>query len=149
LAFKCVEEVCQNYAVDGVELDFFRHPVYFKKYALEGKAGEEELKMMTDLVKRIRAMADREGAKRGKPILLTIRVPDSVEFCRAMGLDVERWLQEELVDILETLGQEKNWVVYTVQPGNVVQGMNTLSCTLGTASDNAITIDDMLLQVRY
>jgi hypothetical protein len=51
--------------------------------------------------------------------------------------------------VLETLGQEKNWVVYAVQPGDVVQGMNMLSCTLGMASDAAITIDDMLLQVRY
>ncbi len=104
LAFKFFEEVCQNYDVDGVELDFFRHPVYFKSYAFDGHAKEEELAMMTDLVQRIRAMADREGAKRGKPILVSIRVPDSLSFCKAMGLDIERWLRDDLVDLMVVSG---------------------------------------------
>lgn len=104
LAFQFFEEVCLNYNVDGVELDFFRHPVYFKKYAFEGKVGDAELTMMTDLVRRIRTMADREGAKRGKPILISVRVPDSIEFCQAMGLDIERWLKEDLVDMMVVSG---------------------------------------------
>jgi hypothetical protein len=104
LAFKFFEEVCQNYAVDGVELDFFRHPVYFKKYAFEGAVGQEELNMMTDLLRRIRTMADQEGARKGKPILITIRVPDSLAYCKAMGLDIERWLQEDLVDLMVVSG---------------------------------------------
>ena len=29
LAFRYFEEVCHRYDVDGIELDFFRHPVYF------------------------------------------------------------------------------------------------------------------------
>ena len=32
--------------------------------------------------------------RRGWPILLAIRVPVSVEFCRAFGLDLEKWLAE-------------------------------------------------------
>jgi len=104
LAFKFFEEVCQNYDVDGVELDFFRHPVYFKSYAFDGQATDEELAMMTDLVKRIRVMADLEGAKRGKPILLSIRVPDSLTFCKDMGLDIERWLADDLVDLMVVSG---------------------------------------------
>ena len=40
--------------------------------------------------------------KRGRPILVAIRVPDSVEFDRDMGLDVEQWLAEGLVDMLIT-----------------------------------------------
>ena len=104
LAFKFFEEVCQNYDVDGVELDFFRHPVYFKSYAFDGKASQAELDMMTSLLRRIRAMAEEEGAKRGKPILITVRVPDSVEYCTAMGLDIERWLKEDLVDLMVVSG---------------------------------------------
>jgi hypothetical protein len=50
---------------------------------------------------------------------------------------------------LKNPSQVKNWAVYAVDPADVVQGMNRLSWTLGTASDTAITIDDMLLQVRY
>ncbi|MCX6993400.1 MAG: hypothetical protein NT011_09705 [Kiritimatiellaeota bacterium] len=100
LAFKYFEEVCQNYDVDGIELDYFRHAMLFKNVAWGGQASPAELDMMTDLVRRIRKMTEAEGLKKGKPILLSIRVPDSVEFCRAIGLDVEKWLAEGLVDML-------------------------------------------------
>lgn len=102
--FRMIEEVCQNYDVDGIELDFFRHAVFFKRHAREGKVGQKERDQMTSLIVRIREMMDREGLKRGKPFLLSVRVPDSVGFCRDIGLDIERWLREGLVDLLVTTG---------------------------------------------
>ncbi|MHB8897510.1 MAG: glycoside hydrolase family 10 protein [Thermoguttaceae bacterium] len=102
LAFGYVEEVCDNYDVDGVELDFFRHLCYFKSTATGGKASDQERAVMTDLVRRIRKMTEERGLERGRPILLTIRVPDSVGYCRDMGFDIEKWLQDGLVDILIT-----------------------------------------------
>ncbi|MCX6991991.1 MAG: hypothetical protein NT011_02490 [Kiritimatiellaeota bacterium] len=99
-AFRFIEEVCQNYDVDGVELDFFRHLHYFKTVSLGGKATAEELEMMTDLMRRIRRMTEKEGVRRGRPILVSVRVPDSVGYCREMGFDIERWLSEGLVDLL-------------------------------------------------
>jgi len=100
--FRRLEEVCQNYDVDGIELDFFRHGVLFKSVAWGGKASAEELDMMTDLIRRLHRMTEDEGIKRGKPILIAVRVPDSVEYCRGIGLDIERWLKEGLVDLLIT-----------------------------------------------
>tara|TARA_R110002095_G_scaffold172509_1_gene149863 strand:- start:802 stop:2409 length:1608 start_codon:yes stop_codon:yes gene_type:complete len=104
LAFRYVEEVCQNYNVDGIELDFFRHLNYFKRVSWGEAAGEKELEMLNQLMRRIRKMADEEGHKRGRPILIAIRVPDSVEYARVLGLDVETWLQEDLVDLLTVTG---------------------------------------------
>lgn len=98
--FEAFREVCEGYGVDGVEMDFFRHLVFFRTVAEGGQATDEELEMMTDLVSRIREMTETVGMQRGRPILLAIRVPDSVEFCRGMGLDIERWMEEGLVDIL-------------------------------------------------
>jgi hypothetical protein len=100
LALKFFEEVCQNYNVDGIELDFSRHPVLFKSTSRGEPATNEELAMMTDLVRRIRAMTEKEGQKRGRPILIAMRVPDSVEYSRAIGLDLERWLADDLFDLL-------------------------------------------------
>lgn len=99
-AFRFFQEVCQNYDVDGVELDFFRHMHYFKSVADGGVASDAERDMMTELLRRIRTMADAEGRKRGRPILIAVRVPDSVDYARAVGLDIERWLSEGLVDLL-------------------------------------------------
>jgi len=105
LAFRLVEEVCQNYPVDGFEIDFFRHPVFFKRAAQTGtECSDEERGVMTDLMQRIRTMTEREGMKRGRPLLLAIRVPDSTDYCRAIGLDLDRWLADGLVDLLITSG---------------------------------------------
>jgi hypothetical protein len=105
LAFRYVEEVCQNYEVDGVEIDFFRHPVFFKRAAQTGTACDDtERGLMTDLIRRIRTMTEREGLRRGRPLLVAVRVPDSVEFSRAVGIDLERWLADGLVDLLITGG---------------------------------------------
>lgn len=104
LAFRYFEEVCQDYDVDGLELDFFRHMQLFKTAAWEGEATEQERQQMTELMRRIRNMTEVEGIKRGKPILIAIRVADSLEYSRKVGIDLEAWLQEGLVDILITSG---------------------------------------------
>jgi hypothetical protein len=101
LAFKYVEEVCRNYPVDGVELDFFRHPVLFKRPAQSGTVcNDEERGVLSDLIRRIRRMSEQEGVKRGRPILVAVRVPDSTEYSRAIGIDIETWLAEGLVDLM-------------------------------------------------
>ena len=102
LAFGFIDEVCRHYDVDGVELDFFRHLCYFKSTASGGTASDEEREMMTGLMRRVRTMTEDVGIKRERPILVAIRVPDSVGFCRDMGFDVERWMREGLIDILIT-----------------------------------------------
>ncbi len=99
LAFAYVQEVCQNYDIDGVMLDFFRHAVLFKSHADGGSCSAAELDMMTDLIARIRTMADTEGRKKGHPILIYVRTPDDPEFCEKIGLDIERWMDEKLIDI--------------------------------------------------
>jgi hypothetical protein len=45
-------------------------------------------------------MLEELGRKSHRPILLAIRVPDSVDYCKFIGIDLERWLSEGLVDLL-------------------------------------------------
>jgi hypothetical protein len=104
LAFRYIQEVCQNYDVDGIEMDYFRHLCYFPNTANGGKASDEERALMTAFMHRVRAMTEEVGAKRGRPILVTIRVSDDLDFNRGIGLDVEQWLKDGLVDIMVTSG---------------------------------------------
>lgn len=97
--FRTWEEVCKKYDIDGLMLDFFRHPTSFRTTALGGHATDEERELMTGLLKRTRRMADKLGAKRGRPILLIARAPDEPRYARALGLDIERWMAEDLIDI--------------------------------------------------
>ena len=102
LAYGFVEEILDNYDVDGINLDFFRHPVFFKSTSRGEKTTPGEAEMMTELMRSIARMMEEKGRAREKALLLAVRVPDSVEYCRAIGLDIEKWLEEGLVDILIT-----------------------------------------------
>jgi hypothetical protein len=98
--FRLFQEVCTGWDVDGIEMDFFRHPVLFKPQMTGDPVTQEHCDLLTNLMRRVRKMADKEAAKRGKPILIAIRVPDSVGYCKAMGIDLVRWLKDDLVDIV-------------------------------------------------
>jgi len=97
-------EICSDYDVDGIEMDFFRHLVFFRTVADGGRATLAELDMMTELVRGIRAITEEAGMRRGRPILMAMRAPDSVGYCKGMGLDMERWMAEGLVDVFIAAG---------------------------------------------
>ena len=104
MAFAVIKDVCQRYDVDGIELDFFRHPLFFKSQILGRDATEEDCQLMTDLMRRVREATEEIGLKRGRPILVSVRVPDSVEGASVMGMDIGRWMDEGLIDILAVSG---------------------------------------------
>ena len=97
--FRSWEEVCRDYDIDGLMLDFFRHLTFFKSAAWGGQADDAELEMMTGLLRRTRKMADEVGADRGRPILLIARTPDEPRYAKGLGLDIERWMAQGTIDI--------------------------------------------------
>jgi len=103
-AFRLWEEVCENYDVDGLLLDFFRHPTFFKSTAWGEHASAEEVEMMTDLFRRTREMMDKIAARRGRPLLMSVRTPDSPGYCKGLGLDIETWMKEDLIDVWVATG---------------------------------------------
>jgi hypothetical protein len=100
--FRILKDVATRYDVDGLELDFFRSPIYFLPQMHGKPVTQKHCDQMTDLVRRVRRMADDVAARRGRPLLIAVRVPDSVPCAKAMGLDLERWLNEGLVDLMAT-----------------------------------------------
>ena len=70
--FRLVEEVCQGYAVDGVELDFARAPIYFRPTLDLKPAAPEQRETMTALLRRIRQMTQRTAVARGRPLLVAV-----------------------------------------------------------------------------
>jgi len=97
---ECCREVVENYDVDGIELDWFRHLQLFPSVIKGGVASDEEREMINDMMRKLRAIMDEEGLRRGRPLLLAVRVPDSREYARQTGIDYEQWLKEDLVDVL-------------------------------------------------
>lgn len=99
-----IEEVLVNYSVDGVELDFLRAPFYFRT-SYEGQpASDAQIAILTHLVRNVRKLVLRESTRQGKPFLLMARVPSTPKFCRRIGIDINTWLQEKLIDVMSLGG---------------------------------------------
>lgn len=99
-AFRILEDVASRRDVDGIELDFLRFPPYFPEVLDEEHAYPDHIELMTEFMRRVRAMTEREGLRRGRPILLAVRVFDSTGASKASGLDWETWAEESLFDLL-------------------------------------------------
>ncbi len=91
-----ISEQLEKYAmIDGFDLDFMRFIVYFKQ-----DEGRKNAPLMTRLVKDIRAKVDEVSARRGRKILLSARVPPTMEACLDKGLDVKEWVRLGLLDFV-------------------------------------------------
>ena len=88
-----VRHTAENYDLDGIDLNFFRMPWYFKP-------GEEEAgaPLMNDLIQGAHRIVRRVSESRQRPLLLGVRVPGTLQACARIGLDVETWLKQGWVD---------------------------------------------------
>ena len=98
-AFRLWEDVALRHDIDGFMFDFFRHPTLFKSAAWGEAVSDAERERITEMMRRTRAMTDEIGAERGRPILLSVRTPDSAGYCSGMGIDLEAWMAEDLIDV--------------------------------------------------
>gem|GEM_PF-601542 len=112
-----VADICRRYDIDGYEIDYFRSPVFFPP-TLDGRpVTRKQMDILTGFQQRLRKIAYREGNRRGRPLLMAVRVPMTVEKCRMVGIDIERWLRADLFDVLTTGG---GYVPFTMPTAELV-----------------------------
>ena len=87
-------ELVERYDPEGFELDFMRSPSFFPASRVE-----EGTALMTEFVRDVRAMLDRNRGT-GPRKLLSVRVPRTLDECAKVGLDVLGWDQTKLVDMV-------------------------------------------------
>ncbi|MCC7262948.1 MAG: family 10 glycosylhydrolase [Candidatus Latescibacteria bacterium] len=90
-----LREVAERYDLDGLNLDFGRHPPYLP-------AGHqwEHREALTDFVWQVRQMLQGVAETRRRPFLLAVRVADTVPGCHFDGMDIETWVQRNLIDLI-------------------------------------------------
>ncbi len=99
-----IEEVARNYDVDGIDLDWMRHPIHFRE-TWEGKAASpEHVRLITRFMTEARDLLIRIGNERGRPILCSSRVPLTLAQGLHIGTDTAAWIRGGLVDFLTTGG---------------------------------------------
>ena len=90
-----IAKTAANHDFDGYELDFNRMGIHFPM-----GQGRQKAHLMTDLMRQIRERLNAIGDERGRPYTLAVHVMDSLETNLEIGLDVEAWAREGLVDVL-------------------------------------------------
>ncbi len=87
-----VIDLFERFDTDGVELDFMRHPAFFR---VDEAYGSRHL--ITDMLRQIRAKMDDVSASTGRDLEILVRVPPTLDDSARIGLDVERWIREGIV----------------------------------------------------
>ena len=93
-----LRELIQRFDLDGIQIDYARHIPCLpagRQWELRGH--------VTEFMRMVRMMTLEEAARRGRPVLMAARVPQTLEGCRADGFDLKSWAELNLVDVL-TLG---------------------------------------------
>ena len=88
-------ELFERFDIDGVELDFMRHPTFFRP-----QDAYANRYLMTDMLRYARQRRDEAAKARGRNIDVAVRVPPTLEDSLRLGLDVRQWMSEGLVDIV-------------------------------------------------
>ena len=99
-----IDDVLARYDVDGIEIDYFRSPMFFRPNLTYKRVSANQVDILTRFQRRVRQIAYRHGSRRGRPILVATRVPMTKAVCRHVGIDIEAWLKQDLLDILTTGG---------------------------------------------
>lgn len=81
--FSLIKEICGKYDIDGLEIDYLRHPYYFK----DSVSQSEKEKIMTGFITRVRHELDKTSAT-GKHRWLSVRVPFRLKDLKRIGIDV-------------------------------------------------------------
>ena len=90
--FSFIREICENYDIDGFELDFMRHSRYFR---LDETTSKQRSDIMTEFVGRVRRVLDRT-ARPGQRRWLCARVPAFLEAMDPLGIDPRRMVDAGL-----------------------------------------------------
>jgi hypothetical protein len=93
--FAQVAEMLERWDMDGIELDWMRSPLQFRK-------GHErsDAHFLTEFMRRVRRQVQEVSKKRGRKIRIAVRLPRSPQLAEKAGYDADVWLREGLMDLI-------------------------------------------------
>ncbi|NOY29245.1 MAG: family 10 glycosylhydrolase [Planctomycetes bacterium] len=113
-----IDDVLTRYDVDGIEIDYWRAALFFRPTRTYETTTAEQVEILTNFQRRVREKAYEHGNRRGRPILVATRVPSTKKICRYIGIDIEQWLKDDLLDVLTTGG---GYVPFTMPTKELVE----------------------------
>lgn len=106
-------EIAGKYDIDGLMVDFMMNPTLFRSVAMGGKAEPKEIEALTQMMQKIGAACKGAASRLGHPVTFCARVPDSVGFCKDIGINLQGWFDAKLLDAVVLGGgfQLNRWSV--------------------------------------
>ena len=86
-----LEEIVTRYDVDGIQLDFGRTAPFLSE------PKREKAQFLTQFVRDVRKMLDQVANRDRSHLMLAAILPWDLDFCEREGLEVRRWIEEDLV----------------------------------------------------
>ena len=111
-----IRELVTDYPTDGIEINFHDYAPFIARREVT-----EHTQTMTDWMKEIRAVCDRAAASQGRKKRLVIRIAGTLEGNRSIGLDLQTWIQEELMDTVIAMPVTHGYEAGTPELRKVVQ----------------------------
>lgn len=91
-------EIAAKYDIDGIMVDFTMAPMLFRSVADGGVAAPKEVTLITEMMQRIKTACKAASGRLKHPVALAARVPDSIGYCKGIGIDLQGWLDTRLLD---------------------------------------------------
>ena len=96
--FAIIKETVDRYPIDGFEINLNNCPYYFHPDEVE-----DGINIMTEWIEQVYETVKKSGSNRK----LAIRVANSIERCKSVGLDIQEWINQGIVDVL--VSQDQNY----------------------------------------
>lgn len=91
-------DILKKYDLDAILIDFTMWPCLYKTVAAGGVASAKELALTTEMMTQVKAACGAAKGRLGHPVDLLIRVPDSIGYCKDIGIDLQAWIDTKLPD---------------------------------------------------
>ncbi len=126
--YNFIQELCNNYDIDGFELDFMRAPYLFRLFETTTEQREQ---IITDFIVRIRKLLD-ETACEEQHRWLSVRIPANSVMLDSLGLNIAR-LENIGVDIFNLSHsfysvQTGDWALFRQQAKNSAIYLEMTNC---------------------
>lgn len=88
-----IEEILEKFECDGIQLDFGRTAPFVSE------PKREKGPLMTEYIQNVRALLDKFSQGENRKTLGVV-LPWDIDFCHEEGLEVQRWVNEGLIDFI-------------------------------------------------
>lgn len=110
-------EIAGKYDFDALLIDFMDIPTLFTSVASGGTASAKEVEFITQMMIKIKEAVTAASARVGHKIEFGARVPDSVGYCKDIGINLQQWFDTKLLDFVFLGGQ------FQLNPWDVTGGL--------------------------